>query len=428
VLDSLLASPNRFLAIKAHGPAVGLPSDDDMGNSEVGHNALGCGRIVKQGAALVDAAVADGSIFTGSGFAHLHKAWQQGGALHMIGLLSDGGVHSRYDQMIAVARGAAARGCKKLRLHILLDGRDVPDGTSLRFVADLERDLAALAHHGCDAQIASGGGRMTVTMDRYEADWTVVERGFKAHALGQADHEFSSARDAVTALRAMQTDQYLPAFVIVKQGKPVGQVTPGDAVLFWNFRGDRSIEISRAFEDAKFDKFSRGSYSPASCSFAGMMSYDGDLNIPKHYLVAPPLIDRTSGEYLARTGLRTFAISETQKYGHVTYFWNGNRSDKFDNQLETFVEIPSDVCEFHEKPAMKAKEIADATVDAIRSGKYDILRLNFANGDMVGHTGHLGAAVEAMESVDRALGRMPTPSTFPAFVPQSCPRRPTQYS
>jgi 2,3-bisphosphoglycerate-independent phosphoglycerate mutase len=247
VLDSLMASPGRFMTIKAHGKAVGLPSDEDMGNSEVGHNALGCGRIVQQGASLVDQAIRDGSIFTGPGFKILQKAFSTGKTLHLIGLLSDGGVHSRYDQMIAVVRGAAERGCKSIRMHVLLDGRDVPDGTSIQFVQQLEQDLADVnTRFKCDARIASGGGRMTVTMDRYGADWKVVERGWNAHVRGEAGSaRFRSALDAVTELRKSQTDQYLPPFVVVgAEGQAVGPVTGGDAVLYFhcfNFHGTASI-------------------------------------------------------------------------------------------------------------------------------------------------------------------------------------------
>ena len=405
-LRALLADPAHTLRLKAHGTAVGLPSDDDMGNSEVGHNALGSGRVVTQGAGLVDRALASGSLFEGTGFGALREAFTAGGTLHVIGLLSDGGVHSRLDQIVGLVEGAAARGAKRIRLHVLADGRDVPDGSFTTYVAQLEHKLGALGARGVDARIASGGGRMLVTMDRYESDWRIVERGWRAHVHGDA-RRFPSATAAATAFRAESpgiSDQQLPAFVVEENGTPVGTINDGDAVVFANFRGDRALQISRAFEDDAFDKFDRG-HRP-KVVYAGMMEYDGDLHVPKLYLVAPPQIERTSGEYLAAMGVRTFACSETQKYGHVTYFWNGNRSGRFDDTLETYLEIPSNAPPFEDRPAMKADEIASATGEAIACGRYDLVRVNFANGDMVGHTGDLAATIKACEAVDVALARL----------------------
>eukprot|EP00245_Coleochaete_scutata_P004536 TRINITY_DN17248_c0_g1_i1.p1 TRINITY_DN17248_c0_g1~~TRINITY_DN17248_c0_g1_i1.p1 ORF type:complete len:560 (+),score=122.06 TRINITY_DN17248_c0_g1_i1:227-1906(+) len=396
-------APDRWRTIKAHGTAVGLPSDGDMGNSEVGHNAMGAGRIIEQGAKLVDSALHTEKIFEDEGFKFIKEAWDNGGTLHMIGLLSDGGVHSRYDQMIQVVHGAFDRGCKRVRLHILTDGRDVPDGSSIKFVGQLEKDLEQLRTAGCDALIASGGGRMNVTMDRYEADWKIVERGWHAHVLGEAPHKNQSALDAITELKAADPktgqDQYLPPFVIVDaEGKPVGTIEDGDAVVCFNYRADRVIQISKAFEYENFTSFDRVRYPKVR--YAGMMQYDGDLKLPAKYLVSPPLIDRTSGEYLVKNGVRTFACSETQKFGHVTFFWNGNRSGKLDDTLETYHEVTSDILPFNEAPLMKAAEITAAAKEALLSGKYDYVRINFANGDMVGHTGVLDAVLAACKAVD----------------------------
>lgn len=405
----LKAVPNRFRTILAHGTAVGLPSDSDMGNSEVGHNALGAGRILKQGAALVDDAIASGRMFATPEWDYLIKPLVgTGRALHMVGLLSDGGVHSRFDQMEAMMRGAARSGVTRLRMHPLLDGRDVANGTSVEFMRKLESVCAELTAQGCDARVASGGGRMYVTMDRYEADWSMVQRGYYAHVLGEASRTFHGGLEAVNTFfkeDAKCSDQHMPAFVVVDaQGVPVGRVEDGDSVLNFNFRGDRAIEISRALTEVEFAPFDRKRF-PA-IHYAGVMQYDGDKKIPEHFLVSPPVIERSSGEYLAATGVRVFACSETQKFGHVTYFWNGNRSGFFDERLETYVETPSDNVVFNEKPAMKAEEIATLTADALRSGKYDMLRINFANGDMVGHTGDLAATITAMEAVDRCVGRL----------------------
>ncbi|CAI5945149.1 unnamed protein product [Closterium sp. NIES-64] len=397
--------PNRWRTIKAHGKAVGLPSDGDMGNSEVGHNAMGAGKVINQGAALVDTALETGDMYKSDGFNYVKEAWDNGGTLHMIGLLSDGGVHSRYDQVIGTIHGAWERGAKRVRVHVLTDGRDVPDGSSLQFVAQLEKDLELLRAQGCDAKIASGGGRMRVTMDRYEADWKIVERGWHAHVLGEAPFKFKSALEALKKIKEDDpsvNDQYYPPWVIVDdEEKPVGPIVDGDAVVIWNFRADRVIQISKAFEYPDFHQFDR--IRVPKVHFAGMMQYDGDLKLPAKFLVAPPVIENTSGQYLVKNGVRTFACSETQKFGHVTFFWNGNRSGKLDDELETYYEVPSDNCPFNEKPKMKAREIAAACKDAILSGKYDYIRLNLANGDMVGHTGVFDAVLEACEAVDGSV-------------------------
>ena len=406
-LDALRADPRRFRALRAHGRAVGLPSDDDMGNSEVGHNALGAGQIVKQGAALVDDALATGALFRGAAWRDLRGAFAQGGALHVIALLSDGGVHSRFDQIEKLLDGAARDGARRVRVHVLTDGRDVPDRTAHLFVDRLERALARLREGSVDARIASGGGRMLVTMDRYESDWRIVERGWHAHVLGRG-RAFRSAGEAIEVLRAEApgvSDQDLPAFVVVDDaGAPVGAIEDGDAVVFGNFRGDRAVQISRAFDEASFAAFDR--VRVPRVVFAGMTEYDGDLHVPRRFLVEPPVIETTSGELLAAAGVRTFACSETQKFGHVTYFWNGNRSGAFDAKLETYVEVPSHAPPFSARPEMKAAEIATAAIDALASRRFDVVRVNLANGDMVGHTGDLAATIRAVAAVDEALGRM----------------------
>jgi 2,3-bisphosphoglycerate-independent phosphoglycerate mutase len=408
-LKRLMApSSGRCIAIRAHGTAVGLPTDADMGNSEVGHNALGSGRVLLQGASLVDTAISTGSIFTGEGYKYLRGAFTgEGKTLHFIGLLSNGGVHSRDNQLHAIIRRAALDGAKRIRLHVLFDGRDVPDGTSVQFSQELEQVLAEVRAQGCDAAVASGGGRMHVTMDRYEADWSIVERGWRAHVLGDA-RAFPSVFEALKVFREEKpdtSDQYLPPFVIADTaGKPIGTINDGDAVLCFNFRGDRVMQISRAFEDDEFKYFDR--VRVPKVRYAGMMRYDGDLGIPNNFLVPPPEISHTSGEYLAHNGIRVFACSETQKFGHVTYFWNGNRSSKFSDTLETYKEITSDRCIFSERPEMKATEITAAAIEALCSGQYDLVRINFPNGDMVGHTGDFKATVRAIESVDQSLQRL----------------------
>lgn len=405
VLDELLRS-RFFTRLKAHGTAVGLPTDEDMGNSEVGHNAIGAGRVFAQGAKLVDGSIASGKIFTTGIWQELVGRGKSGKTLHFIGLLSDGNVHSNIRQLFALLENCAEEGVRRVRLHILLDGRDVGARTALTYIQQTEELLTRLnQERGCDFRIASGGGRMVTTMDRYNADWTVVKRGWDAHVLGRA-RGFSSAAEAVESMYAEDaeaTDQYLPAFVIVDaDGTPVGTIQDGDGVVNFNFRGDRAIEISRAFEERDFNAFDR-ERSP-DVLYAGMMEYDGDLHIPHKYLVSPPEIDRVLSEYLCAAGVTSFALSETQKYGHVTYFWNGNRSGYIDEKLEKFVEIPSDRIQFDKAPKMKAVEIAEQAGALLRSGRFRFGRVNFANGDMVGHTGIMEAAIEAVETVDECVG------------------------
>ena len=406
-LDKLTKlSPHTKL--KAHGTAVGLPSDADMGNSEVGHNAMGCGRVFAQGAKLVSNAISSGSMFAGDTWKKLiANVNNAGSTLHFIGLVSDGNVHSHIDHLKAMIERAHADGVKKLRVHALLDGRDVDPTSALEYITPLEEYLASFSD--ADYRIASGGGRMYMTMDRYNADWSMVERGWKAHVLGEG-RMFAGATEAIKTYREETPgllDQDMHEFVIAENGTPVGTINDGDSVIYFNFRGDRALEMTAAFETpatADFPHFDRKRV-PA-VEYAGMMEYDGDLHIPRQYLVNPPSIDRTMGEYLTKSGVRLMAISETQKYGHVTYFFNGNKLGKFDEKLEDYVEIKSDVVPFEQRPWMKCAEITDKVIDAIKSGKYDHIRLNFPNGDMVGHTGVFNAVVCSMEGMDLQLGRI----------------------
>ena len=401
-LDKLYATCPH-VKLRAHGTAVGMPSDDDMGNSEVGHNAIGAGQVYSQGAALVADAIADGSIWQGAAWQEI-VAGAKSGTLHFMGLFSDGNVHAHIDHLKAMILRAKEEGVKTVRIHAMLDGRDVPETSALEYVEPFEAFLAGVNGADFDAQFASGGGRMAITMDRYDANWSMVEKGWHTHVLGEGP-QFASASEAIKSLRAQfpgTIDQDLPAFVIARDGKAVGTIEDGDSVVFYNFRGDRALEITIAFESDNFTRFDR--VRVPKVTYAGMLQYDGDLKLPKRFLVNPPAILDTSGEWFSKSGIKQFACSETQKFGHVTYFWNGNRSSKFDG--ETYLEVPSDVVPFEQRPWMKAAEIADAMIAALRSGEYKTLRCNFANGDMVGHTGNFRAATMAVEAVDLELARV----------------------
>lgn len=403
----MLMEKYPWTKLRAHGTAVGLMSDDDMGNSEVGHNALGSGQVFAQGAKLVSESITSEKLFDGVTWKTLvSNCVENGTVLHFIGLFSDGNVHSHIDHLKAMVKRAKADGVKKVRIHILLDGRDVGETSALDYVNPFEDFLASLCDASFDAKIASGGGRMKITMDRYEANWKMVEDGWHTHVLGEG-RQFASAKEAIETYRAETgaIDQDMPAFVIGKDGKPIGTIEDGDSVVFFNFRGDRAIEISKSFEGGTdFNKFNR--VRVPKVIYAGMLEYDGDLHVPSRYLVAPPAITNTMGEYLAGTGITQYAVSETQKYGHVTYFWNGNRSGKFDEKTETYEEIPSDLVPFEQRPWMQCALVADKIIEAIESGKYRYIRANFPNGDMVGHTGNYEATVVSVESLDLQLARI----------------------
>jgi len=407
-LDRLMAQAPVSCQLKAHGLAVGLPSDSDMGNSEVGHNAIGAGRIYEQGAKLVSTALADGSIFESDIWHRLvDRTRGNGGTFHLLGLLSDGNVHSHIFHLEALLRRLAQEGVGTVRVHPLADGRDVDPVTYHLYVDQLEGLLTELRATGMDGAIASGGGRMQITMDRYNANWDMVRRGWETHVLGKG-RKFATAREAIATLRDEHPgiiDQDLPPFVIAgEDGTPVGPVTDGDAIVMFNFRGDRAIEISRAFTEPDLEEFDRGALPDVL--YAGMMEYDGDLKIPRNYLVEPPAIENTLAENLVRCNVTQLAVAETQKFGHVTYFFNGNNSEKFDEQLETWIEVPSDNVPYETTPAMKAYEVCEQVVQRLAGGQDRFVRVNFANGDMVGHTGSLEAAIKAMETVDECIGTL----------------------
>ncbi len=397
-------SPN--LLLKAHGAAVGMPSDSDMGNSEVGHNAIGCGRVFAQGAKLVSKAIQSKSLFQQPVWNNVHQNCRENNStLHFIGLLSDGNVHSHINHLQEMIREASNQHIARIRIHVLLDGRDVGETSALEYINPFEEFLAKFNENGNDYRIASGGGRMKITMDRYNADWGMVKLGWETHVLGKG-RQFDNAADAILTYRNEFTviDQDLPPFVIAENGNPIGTINDNDSVILFNFRGDRAIEMCNAFETENFDKFDREKVPKVF--FAAMMEYDADLNVPKNFLVNPPELDKTVGEFIANAGIKQYAISETQKFGHVTYFFNGNRTGKFNDKLEDYDEITSDKVPFEERPWMKAAEITDKVIQAIESNQYGFIRLNYPNADMVGHTGNYLAAVISVEAVDLQVARL----------------------
>ena len=397
-----LGEHGLYTTLKAHGTWIGMPADDDLGNSEVGHTTLGAGRTFDQGAKLVDQAIASGALFKGRNWQRaVRNTIANNTTLHCIGLLSDGNVHSHQRHLHALISQAKRAGVPRVRVHAILDGRDVPAQSAERYVTHLQQHLQQLGD--LDAGIASCGGRMQITMDRYEANWEIVKRGWELHVLGKG-RLFTSATEGIATLRAETgaDDQFLPPFRVKVTHSTVAN---GDSVVFFNFRGDRAVQVAQAFTAQEFDKFSREQFP--DIFFASMMEYDGDRHIPPHYLVTPPRIDSTLSSYLLPFGIRQFACSESQKYGHVTFFWNGNRSGYLDPQLEKYLRIPSHKnLNFDRHPWMKALEITEATIAAIASNNFDFARINFANGDMVGHSGNFDAAVVAVTIMDLMLGRL----------------------
>ncbi len=403
-----LKTHGLYTTLRAYGTAVGLPSDSDIGNSEVGHNAIGSGRTFDQGAKLINHAIASGRMFAGDTWREIvGQVRANDSTLHLMGLLSDGNVHSHEDHLHQMLAQAKQEGVNRVRIHVLFDGRDVGEKSAETYVEHLEKVLSQLRSDNFDVQSASAGGRMRITMDRYEADWGMVERGWRTHVLGEGKR-FPSLTAALQEFRKdpSLTDQYLPEFVIPDaDGNPVGPIHDGDGVILFNFRGDRAMEICRAFCEPDLPQIDR--VRVPDVYFAGMMEYDGDLKIPNKYLVSPPQIDHTLSEYLIEHKLRQYACSETQKFGHVTYFWNGNRTGYIDKAFEEYVQIPSDEgISFDQRPWMKASEITDATIQRMLSGSFDFGRINYANGDMVGHTGDLEASVIAVQTIDWMLRKL----------------------
>ena len=432
-INSLIAyaqNRNLYCELKAHGTAVGLPSDEDMGNSEVGHNALGCGQLVAQGAKLVNIAIQDGSLFESENFTKIVSDMQtdKSKTVHFVGLLSDGNVHSHIDQLVKIVRNMASRGVARVRLHAVTDGRDVLSLSALEYVSKMEAVFGEInsANIGFDYCFASGGGRMYVTMDRYEADWNIVKRGWDAMVHGTVDPaivkecsthgwtgRYRSFTEAIESARKMfpgMIDQDYPPWVIVnEEDEPVGRVLDGDSVICFNFRGDRSIEISRAFEttETDFDTKCFNRLQVPKVEYYGMLIYDNEIRMPKRSLCPNPVINNVMAEYLLGAGITNYACSESHKIGHVTYFFSGNRSGYLDASMELYEEVKSEPNEMIVvNPSMKAREIGDRTVSALESGAWKFVRINLANGDMVGHCGHIPPTIEAVKVLDEVVYRL----------------------
>ena len=412
VFDRLWAN-YAHTELMTHGPYVGLPAAKDLGGSEVGHLTMGAGKILDQGPTRINKAIADGSFYESDALQQVTACCQAGGTLHLLGLLSDGNIHSHINHFIALIDHAFEKGIKSLRLHGLLDGRDVGIQSAEKYVARIEEAFSYInTHEGFDYRIASGGGREQVIMDR-DNNWQKVKEGWDAMVHGAATNRFHCMLDAINHFRGETkgiVDQDLPGFVIVDQNdQAVGKVADGDAVVMVNFRGDRAIEITEAFCLDDFSGFDRGGMNGRGpdVTYAGMMVYDEDRNLPELQLMGPTKVPEPFGKRILEMGIKQFRLTETQKYPHVTFFFNGGYREPLDASMEDYILIPSDKgVTFADKPEMKAVEIADKAIELVESGEYGFGLINFANADMVGHCGHIEPAVTAIEAVDRAVGRI----------------------
>jgi len=393
-----------------HGHYVGLPSATDIGGSEVGHMTMGAGRIIPQGPTRIAKMLDDGTFFQGEAIRKLvGNCIESDGSMHLIGLLSDGNVHSHISHFEAIIRHCSAVGVKRLFVHALLDGRDVPYQSALDYIDSLESLLRNEEKKKADRvyAIASGGGREVLTMDR-DKNWDKVKLGWNVHVNGTHGTTVTSVADHVKADREKYpniVDQDISPFVVARDGKPIGPVKDGDSMIFMNFRGDRASQFAQAIEVEGFSEFDVG--NRPKILFAGMTVYDEDTNLPKMRLVGTPAVKDPFGKRILEQGLRQFRLTETQKFAHVTFFYNGGYREPLDVEKETYHLIPSDkIQSFAEKPEMKAKEIADQAIHFLDKGEYQFGLINFANADMVGHTGDYPAVIQAVEAVDKALGRI----------------------
>ena len=396
-----------YTQLWTHGKYVGLPSENDLGGSEVGHMTMGAGIIKQQGPTLIRKLIQSGDFFKIPALSKIIKnCLNHDTPLHLLGLLSDGNIHSHLDHMQTIVRHAFQAGIRRCYVHALLDGRDVGVQSALTYTEPFEKLFAELKEQRAeiDYAFASGGGREAITMDR-DNNWEKVEAGWNIHVQGKSENSFPCIKDAIEYFRIKSPgiiDQDIPGFVIVRNGKAIAPIEDNHGLIFTNFRGDRAIEFSRAILADDFPHFERP--VRPQVMFAGMTQYDQDNEIPPEYLVGTPEVDDPFGKRILELGLKQFRLTETQKYPHVTFFYNGGYREPLDSSMENYHLIASDkIQSFASQPAMKAGEIRNKAVEFIRSGEYQYGLINFANADMVGHTGDFQAAVHAVETIDAAL-------------------------
>lgn len=383
--------------ISSSGESVGLPAGQ-MGNSEVGHMSLGSGRIVYQSISRIDNAIANGEFFKNKVFLDaIDSAVKNNTAVHLLGLLSPGGVHSHENHFFAMIDLAAQRGAKHVYVHAFLDGRDTPPRSAKSSLAKLQNKLM---EHQC-GRIASIVGRY-FAMDR-DNRWDRVEKAYQLLTDGTADFQYTDAQEALEAayLRG-ENDEFVSPSIIRADGQDRATINDGDSAIFMNFRADRARELSRAFVDPDFSEFKR-SNPPQLKYFVTATQYADNINAPCAFL--PLKVVNSFGELMEKLGKTQLRIAETEKYAHVTFFFSGGREQLYQGETRTLIPSP-DVATYDLKPEMSAIEVTDKLVEAIKSNKYDTIICNYANGDMVGHTGNYEAAIKAVEALDQCLERV----------------------
>lgn len=397
VLDDLLDKYPRT-QLETSGKAVGLP-DGIMGNSEVGHMNIGAGRIVYQNLMRIDKAINDGSFFSNPTLeAAIQNARDNDGALHLLGLVSDGGVHSQLNHLLALLDMAKEKGLQRVYVHAILDGRDTPPDAGQAYICQLQAHIDKISV----GRIASICGRY-YAMDR-DTRWERTELAYNLYTRGVG----LSAQDPVTAVATAydngESDEFVKPIVMTNAtGRPLVTLQDGDSVILFNFRADRVRQITRALTEDEFDGFDRQLH-PRLGSFIGMTLYDESFNLPTAF--APVYLKEILGQIVSRRGLKQLRIAETEKYAHVTYFFNGGEERPFAGEDRCVIPSPRDVPTYDHKPEMSAAAVTDEVLQRIESDRYDLIVLNFANMDMVGHTGVLASAVQAVQAVDRCVGRI----------------------
>lgn len=382
--------PNTLIGTS--GESVGLP-DGQMGNSEVGHLTIGSGRIIEQDFTRIDNDIKSGEFFSNAVLCQaLSAASQKDKAVHILGLLSDGGVHSHQDHIFALLQLAKQRKCGKVYIHVFTDGRDTPPNSALNYVAELEAKILELGV----GKIVSIVGRF-YAMDR-DYRWERISKAYELIAQGKAEHSSNSAKEAIQKSYDLgENDEFIAPTTV---GSPV-KVNQDDLIIFMNYRADRARQITLALTSPKFDEFTRDRFSP--CNFVGLTEYKKDFNLECAY---PPIsVKNTLGDCISDLGFSQLRIAETEKYAHVTFFFNGGVEDILPGEDRKLIQSPH-VKTYDLKPEMSAYELTDSLVAEIRNQKYKLIICNFANTDMVGHTGNLEAAIKAVEAVDSCLGKI----------------------
>jgi len=380
------------------GNAVGLP-DKVMGNSEVGHLNIGAGRIVHQDLMRIDNAIEDGSFFMNNAIGQLmEKVKKNRSKLHLMGLVSDGGVHSQLTHLFALLDMAGHKQLKQVVVHAILDGRDTPPTNGIKYLSALQSHIETTGF----GAIASICGRF-YAMDR-DKRWDRIEKAFRLYTRGEGVPEIDPIAAINSAYQKNETDEFVNPIVITEEnGTPRGTVKNGDGILFFNFRADRAREITRALTDNTFNEFERNPM-PDLCGFTCMTLFDEDFSLPIAF--EPVYMVNILGEIISKNGLRQLRIAETEKYAHVTYFFNGGREESFEGEDRCLIPSPRDVSTYDQKPEMSALDVTQEVIDRIASDTYDLIVLNFANMDMVGHSGIMPAAVKACETIDLCVKKI----------------------